>query len=1310
MSVYAQVLPLNGSTVSKVGSATKIDIVSPDKNGTSYNRFSSFDALGVVINNARENVESKLIGGVKRNPALSAGTANAIVLDNVGDAPMRLGGLVEIAGDRADLLMVGRNGIVCNSCGFINTGNLTLGSGTVQRGADGTLSLQTGAAGIGISGAGLSAPDANIALVAQQIDLLAPVYGKDVAFHIVKGLYGVDDQRTASLGEAFDARLGDYVGVPNVLADGQITLYTNARKLDATNLTLSATGKVDLRVDDGELNVVSNRITANEGLTMQARTLDVRKTTTDSRRLRLQAEQLSTYGLFAVADEAQLTATRARIEASSLDSLAGATLRADELALSSLKVNGDLAVTADNLTARALDGQGGQGRIRADHIRLDGGQLAYGTLDIENFSQLEASGSALRANALSMTAAAGDATVTLGGGTRVETDALALRDLGSLDNAGDITLREGLTLADVGNVNNRGRVLAGSLSASRVRNLRNSGDIRVDASELDHVTQAENRGRWTSQTFSMTGGRLDNEADLSTVDLAVRDGEGIHNSGRLSTHRAQLERLQAVSNQVGGSLSVQGRLQAGEVARFENQGQVVAGRLDGTIDDFDNRAELALKQGGRLQGERFASTGKLYVGGDELALAQQDLSLSGALQADRLALRADTVTLRRLTGALGQADIAASGKLTLDNARLAGTIDLRGGEIESSGGTSLSGTVSATAGQQTYRDTEFLGPAVALTGEAGTGAVAFENVRLKAEQRLDIQDTQSLTLNGGQLSGGALALSGIETLRLSNDTTLAFETAALSGIRTLENAGQLGAQDLSLADVGSVNNTGKLVAAREAALTRVAQLDNAGEMLLAGASGQGNGSLDNQGSLSVADGTLTFANWQNRGRIAAGPATLAYTRFVNAAGASVAGVQDLTLAGQGSSQLENMGLLGARQDLALYGPDIRNAGQVEVGRDLTLGRPAGDVSAGEFRFVNQPGTGSVAVGRDMVARVDNFVSKARFASETLRSEGTEYAPSGTYGTCQGSGHGSCRTDFNAAGGASVVWYGSGFEGAAYGLAGRNGATVSTITTQIKSGSFKDAPIRVGGDLQVTAQGGSTVFDTHAATLQVGGRATFTGVARRDTNAYTATQRVQKNYFTDTYRCWSDVACVNSYGNNKFHARERSRDGLAPTDVTRTVSTWGGLRKVALASLPEPAVELAEAGVDAALLPAAVPPFADISTIATGARQAAPADIGEERPGPVIVAPSTPQAPLRIRASDFLFPSIPGELTEAEKLPVVSDTEERGFDVIRPLRLREDHLGYSCHEVAQSNDATTLTASQPRPECRIELHFPEPRDS
>ncbi|MFU2070767.1 filamentous hemagglutinin N-terminal domain-containing protein [Bordetella hinzii] len=1309
MSVYAQVVPVNGSSVSNVGSATQIDIVKPDAHGTSYNSFSEFETLGVVINNSRTNTASKLVGGVKRNPALAGGTASTIVLDNIGDAPMRLNGLVEIAGDRADLLMVGRNGIVCNSCGFINTGNLTLGAGELRRDADGKLRLDTSGARINIGGAGLSAPEANVALVAQQIDLLAPIYGKDVALHIVKGLYGVEDGRTESLGEAFDAELGDYVGVPNILADGSITLYTNARRLDVKNVNLSATGDIKLQSEQGEIDVESSRFKANENLAMQAQTLDIRKSATDSRNLSLQGEAVKSYGMFSVADEIKVAAGQAKLEASSFDSRQGTALSVDQLELASVRVNGSLAMTADVLKARSFDAQGEQARIEARDIQMEGGELAYRKLAIEGFEQLSTDGSRLRADALAMSAAGADATVRLGGGTRVTSDSLALEGIASLENAGDITLRGGLTLAHMDQVTNRGRIHAASLEITGVRGaVRNAGDITVADSRLSGVGAVDNAGRWTSESFAMAdSGSLDNTGDLLAGELSVANSEGLANSGRLTAADARLTDVRTVSNRVGGEFLVTETLETGAVGQLENAGRLAVGTLAGSVSRTVNSGDLAIRKAGRLQGDSFVSTGRLLVSDDGLSLAQGTVTLSGALQGSRIAVAADTVTLRQIDAGLESADIEARDLISMENARLAAATRLKAARVETSEGTVLSGDLTVAAGSQRYRDTEILGSRVVMSGEADSGEIHVENVRLKAQEHLDIGVTQSLELKAAQFSGGELSIASVGSLRASDDVTLEFARANLSQIAVLDNAGNIGADALALADIGSLVNTGKLVAAREGRIDRVSTLDNTGEVSLASAAGEGNGDLENRGKLGIGTGTLAFAQWQNHGDIKVGTAMLTYEDFVNAGG-TVAAAEDLTLAGE---QLQNEGVLTARRDLSLLGPDIRNAGRIESGRDLALGRAAGEAGDVAHRFVNVAGAGSVTAGRDLLSRVDNFVSKASYHTVSQTTNSTEYASSGTYGTCQGSGHGSCRGNFNAAGGAQVVWYGSGGFIPVYGVAGRNGATVITTTQRIEEGSYRDAPIRVGRNLVAAASGTGSVFDTHAATLEVGGSASFNGIEHRDTSAFEATDRVQKRYFTDVYRCWSDVACVNSGGNNTFHAREGSYDGRSPTDVTETVSRTGGLQEdVALSSVPAPEVDLPAPRVMAALEPSALPPFPDIGGIVEG-RRAAPADPGLPRPtDEVIVTPVDPQSPLRIAASDFLFPAIPGELPESEKRPEISDDDERGFDRMNSVRTREDQLGRSCHEVAQSNDATTLDSSQPRPECRIELHYPEPRDS
>lgn len=1664
MAVYADVVPVNGSTVNKVGSVTVIDILSPDEKGHSYNRFSSFDALGVVLNNAQNNTESRLVGGVKRNAALAGGAARSIIIDNIGDAPTRLNGLVEIAGSRADLLIAGRNGIVCNSCGFINANRLTVGAGELERDASGAyrLSVDAGHGSISVSGAGLSAPDSDVNLVAQQIELLAPVYGKDVAFHIVRGLYGIEDGRSESLGEAFDATLGDYVGVPNVLANGDITVYTDARRLDMKNLTMSATGGIELRSRGGVIEVVSAKLIANDALSLQGETLTLKKTATDSGRIALKADNLESYGWFAVADDIGMQAGRATVQASSFDASTQFRLSGDDVSLVSVNLKGDTDIRVPRLNARALNAEGGQARFESASMQTEGGALRYRTLDIRGFDTLAFDATLLRIDELALHPAHQAATLRLGAGSSLTTRRLALQDMARLDNQGEVLLQEDMSLLGLRDIRNSGSIVAASLTlqgaaeqpvavrnsggwhiqgeadlknlsvlsnsgemranalildnqllsdaqraaasvenggelalagdlrltglgtvvntrsiqaanavvdmrgsgtashlenrgeialrgsldllgvtrldnpgsvqadtltldnsgesvelrnrasfdsqgslrlrealrllgwgsfvnrgeieasaliqepgkpaeglaglalfdnagvitlrnglqlanASRVQNsgmlqaqsflldngaqpqafrqaavfenkgnlalsgllqlrgtgrisnrnviqaeglsvdqgdghaatggstslenvgdialggearlrdmaridnsggwlaaslqvnnatggLHNSGNLKVAQVGLHQVGASSNTGRWSSQNATvMQSGVLTNRADMDIEELQLGQ-TSLDNQGRLKSGQVTVAQAERLLNAAGGQWVTRDRLQVQNVTEWRNQGRLVAGELQAAeVAQFDNEAEVALTRGGHWQGDKFTSSRSLYSQGD-LSLQVKTLTLSGSLQGKQVSASAANATLRDLKASLTAFELAASDSAQLQQARLQVTdkAALTAPSLTLTDSSLHAPLLQLRSGAQQYSNTELRADRILVTGQGAESTAQFNNVRLHAEKTLALSALKSTALSQAQWAGGSLSISDVGTLTTNSDSVLAFSAASLSRLANLVHEGVLDAGMLDLSDIASLRNQGQLVGRRSARLERLTSLENRGELLAVDVSGEGNGTLDNRGTVAVRGGDVSFTRWENQGKLLAADASLRYAQFVNASGGTIGGLGALTLRGGAGSQWQNQAKMEVKGDLDLYGQTLQNAGTLTLSGNLTLGRQAGDVSNPAVSFQNHSGAGSVTVGGNLVARVDHFDSKASFEVERLNHTTTEYAERGTYGTCLGSGHGSCRDNFNAAGRNTVVWYGSGGVIPVYGVAGRNGADVTTTVTQIRSGTYRDAPIKVGGDLTATGQGSDSYFDTYGATLDTGGSSSFTGYSRRNTNGFVATRREQKSYFTDVYYCWSDAACVNSSGNNTYRGREGSYDGRSPSDWTSNVSTTGGLATRSLASEPTPAVVLPETAMPVPGAPgdttvaldlsgtlesAAVPPALVATGLLTGGH-VQPPDRGQPGvppkprtpplwPAGGVADPGAAQVALRVRASDFLFPTIPGELSEAEKLPVVTDGEEAGFDVINPLRTRRDVDNRSCYSVTQGEDATSLGSATPRlgAECELRVIYP-----
>lgn len=141
--------------------ANIINIVKPDSNGLSHNKFTDFNVPGngIVFNNHTGSAQynSHLAGALNANANLQGNAAKLILTEVTGTGKTNLNGMLEIAGTKADLVIANPNGIVGKGFGFINVGRATLTTGVPDWGADGKLNGFSVAKGtIDIQNAGLT--------------------------------------------------------------------------------------------------------------------------------------------------------------------------------------------------------------------------------------------------------------------------------------------------------------------------------------------------------------------------------------------------------------------------------------------------------------------------------------------------------------------------------------------------------------------------------------------------------------------------------------------------------------------------------------------------------------------------------------------------------------------------------------------------------------------------------------------------------------------------------------------------------------------------------------------------------------------------------------------------------------------------------------------------------------------------------------------------------------------------------------------------------------------------------------------------
>lgn len=159
------VMPCYAAVTAEAGGANVngniINIVKPDSNGLSHNKFTDFNVAGngIVFNNHTGSAQynSHLAGALNANANLQGNAAKLILTEVTGTGKTNLNGMLEIAGTKADLVIANPNGIVGKGFGFINVGRATLTTGMPDWGADGELNGFSVAKGtIDIQNAGLT--------------------------------------------------------------------------------------------------------------------------------------------------------------------------------------------------------------------------------------------------------------------------------------------------------------------------------------------------------------------------------------------------------------------------------------------------------------------------------------------------------------------------------------------------------------------------------------------------------------------------------------------------------------------------------------------------------------------------------------------------------------------------------------------------------------------------------------------------------------------------------------------------------------------------------------------------------------------------------------------------------------------------------------------------------------------------------------------------------------------------------------------------------------------------------------------------
>lgn len=256
-----------------------VNIQTPSAAGVSRNSYRQFDvgAPGAILNNSRGEAQTQLGGWVAGNPWLATGGARIILNEVNSSDPSWLKGPIEVAGQRAEVVIANPSGIQVDGAAFINASGVTLTTGTpvFNGGALDAYLVQRGQ--VSVEGAGLDtrgadattilarATQLNAALWAQRLRLVSGANTIDAASQLPTG-------SAPPTGEAPAFAL-DVAAVGGMYA-GQIQLIGTEAGLGVNNqgVISAESGPLELRADGWLVNKGS--LQSNADLTVQTRGVD----------------------------------------------------------------------------------------------------------------------------------------------------------------------------------------------------------------------------------------------------------------------------------------------------------------------------------------------------------------------------------------------------------------------------------------------------------------------------------------------------------------------------------------------------------------------------------------------------------------------------------------------------------------------------------------------------------------------------------------------------------------------------------------------------------------------------------------------------------------------------------------------------------------------------------------------------------------------------------------------------------------------------------------------------------------------------
>ena len=886
--------------LSTANGLAQVNIQTPSAAGVSRNTYSQFDVPsgGVVLNNSRTNVQTQLGGFVAGNPWLATGPARVILNEVNSSRPSELRGYMEVAGQKAEVIVANPAGIMVDGGGVINASRLTLTTGTPVMNGGNLDSYRVQGGSITVNGLGLDAQGSDYtALLARAVQVNAGVWAHNL--RVVTGANQFDAEQntvTAALAGtgAVPAFALDVAQLGGMYA-GKIFLIGTEAGLGVRNAgTLSAaTGDLVLQANgwlsnsatlqaSGNVQITTNGALANSGVVYASGNATL-----------VSQGSMSNSGASAIVAAHGDTTLQAQGVGAQINGSAGSTIAAGLNADGSLSRTGLLSLNA------------------ADSVALHG-QLAAGSDALVTGTQLNLAGASLGAQNARLLASTGS--LNASGATLSAQDTLTLTTPQTLITDGAAVSAGQINITAQGVSNVAGQIVqlgTGNMALSLAANLDNTrGRIATNSQNL----------ALSANTVVNTGGAL-----LSNGNLALS--------------------AQSVNNQ-GGSIQASGASSLAITAALDNSASghiasggpaiISAGSLNNSLGQLTSHASLAMV----VRGAASSVQGMLVTNG-ALTLSAASLDNTRGTLASVLS-SVSVVTTGTTTNDNGR--LQALGDVTLSNAGLSNSV-ATANPAASSAGTITGRTITLNTNGQAFNNA---GGTVAASQGASfrTGSLNNDAGLIQTGAALSIDTNGQLLTNTNAALN--VANHGGAPGGLSAQGALTLNTGDLNN-----TAGYVGAKGVMHVAAVQVSNTsgGQMVGESSIGLSssgwdnRSGQVQALGDVTLT----TGTGALNNAAGLirSSQAVTLTGAHVINSNTLGANQGIEGNNVALNAPiidndSGAIRANNNVTLSSSGTVN-NRAGLISAGQTLTIQ--------DLAASRTLTLTNTAGTLIAGDSAVI-----------------------------------------------------------------------------------------------------------------------------------------------------------------------------------------------------------------------------------------------------------------------------------------------------------------------------------------------------------------------